>query len=64
VAARDVQLAAYRLAWHELTGTPLEQISAAFHYVGQGTTVRPVDLLGRAALTGQVAALPAADGEG
>ena len=61
VAARDVQLAAYRLAWHELTGTPLARIRAAFHYVAQGATVRPVDLLDRSALVGLVGDLPARD---
>ena len=43
--AAAVQLAAYRLAWHGLSGTPLERIGAAFHYVAQGVTVRPADLL-------------------
>jgi DNA helicase-2/ATP-dependent DNA helicase PcrA len=43
--AAAVQLAAYRLAWHQLTGAPLESIRAAFFHVASGTTVRPVDLL-------------------
>ncbi len=43
--ASAVQLAAYRLAWHRLSGTPLDQVSAAFHYVAAGLTVRPADLL-------------------
>jgi DNA helicase-2/ATP-dependent DNA helicase PcrA len=43
--AAAVQLAAYRLAWHQLTGAPLETVSAAFVHVRSGTTVRPVDLL-------------------
>ncbi|GAB3594654.1 ATP-dependent DNA helicase AdnB [Angustibacter peucedani] len=49
-AARGVQLAAYRLAWHRLHGTPLDQIGAAFVYVGTGETVRPADLLDEAGL--------------
>jgi DNA helicase-2/ATP-dependent DNA helicase PcrA len=40
-----VQLAAYRLGWSRLTGVPVEQVSAGFHYVGAKETVRPADLL-------------------
>ena len=43
--AAAVQLAVYRLAWHHVTGTPLEQVRAAFHYVAANRTVRPADLL-------------------
>lgn len=43
--AAAVQLAAYRLAWHQLTGAPLERVSAAFFYVRSNETVRPADLL-------------------
>jgi DNA helicase-2/ATP-dependent DNA helicase PcrA len=43
--AREVQLAVYRLAWAKLTGMPLEQVSAAFHYVKSNQTVRPDKLL-------------------
>jgi DNA helicase-2/ATP-dependent DNA helicase PcrA len=39
-----VQLASYRLAWHELTGVPLDWIRAAFHYVAVNVTVAPTDL--------------------
>ena len=39
-----IQLAVYRLAWHYLSGTPLDRIRAAFHYVGVNRTVRPADL--------------------
>ena len=45
-----IQLAAYRLAYSKLKGIPLEKISAAFHYVGSNTTVRPADLLNEKAL--------------
>jgi DNA helicase-2/ATP-dependent DNA helicase PcrA len=48
--AAAVQLAVYRLAWSRLTGTPLEQVGAAFFYASTGETVRPVDLLDQAAL--------------
>jgi DNA helicase-2/ATP-dependent DNA helicase PcrA len=37
-------LALYRIAWAQLTGTPLEQIGAAFFYVAGNTTVRPTTL--------------------
>jgi len=40
-----VQLAAYRLAWAALSGSPLEKVRAAFHYVREDHTLRPVDLL-------------------
>jgi DNA helicase-2/ATP-dependent DNA helicase PcrA len=55
-----VQLAAYRLAWHRLTGAPLEQVRAAFHYVRAGRTVRPVDLLDADGLAALITALPEA----
>ncbi|MPY97816.1 MAG: AAA family ATPase [Actinophytocola sp.] len=41
----SVQLAAYRVAWAALTGVPLEQVRAAFHYVRHDRTARPADLL-------------------
>ncbi|MGH8895090.1 MAG: PD-(D/E)XK nuclease family protein, partial [Actinomycetes bacterium] len=43
--AAAVQLAVYRLAWHHLSGVPLDRIRAAFHYVSHNQTVRPADLL-------------------
>ncbi len=43
--AISVQLAAYRLAWSALSGTPLDRVRAAFHYVRDNRTVRPADLL-------------------
>ncbi len=49
--ALQVQLAAYRLAWHRLHRVPLAQIGAAFCYVRDGVTVRPADLMGEAELT-------------
>ena len=42
--ADPLQLALYRVAWAELTGTPLERVRAAFHYVRTGRTVEPADL--------------------
>ncbi|MEQ4303296.1 ATP-dependent DNA helicase [Plantactinospora sp. B6F1] len=55
--AAAVQLAAYRLAWAELAGVPVDRVRAAFHYVRDNLTVRPADLLdadGLAALVAQV----------
>ncbi|WP_018252301.1 ATP-dependent helicase [Salinispora mooreana] len=57
-AAAAVQLAVYRLAWAELVGVPVAQVGAAFHYVRDGATVRPVDLLDAAGLTALIAAVP------
>jgi DNA helicase-2/ATP-dependent DNA helicase PcrA len=45
VAARELQLAVYRLAWSRWKGTPLDHVGAAFCYVGVGRTVRPERLL-------------------
>jgi DNA helicase-2/ATP-dependent DNA helicase PcrA len=50
VAAAGVQLAAYRLGWARLTGVPVERVSAGFHHVAAGVTLRPVDLLDEAGL--------------
>jgi len=44
-AARDVQLAVYRLAWSRRTGLPPAKIRAAFCYVATGQTVYPRRLL-------------------
>jgi DNA helicase-2/ATP-dependent DNA helicase PcrA len=48
--AREVQLAVYRIAWSQWSGTPLEDVSAAFYYVADDTTVRPQRLAGLAEL--------------
>jgi DNA helicase-2/ATP-dependent DNA helicase PcrA len=39
-----IQLAIYRLAWAKLSGTPVENISAAFHYVPTGQIDRRANL--------------------
>jgi RecB family exonuclease len=54
-----IQLGAYRLAWAELAGVPVERVRAAFHYVRDGVTVRPVDLIDAAGLVALIASLPA-----
>ena len=39
LAARELQLALYRLAWSRHTGRPLEEIGAAFYYVAADRTI-------------------------
>ena len=50
LANATIQLAAYRLAFSRLTGTPINLISAAFHYVAENQTLRPADLMAEADL--------------
>ena len=45
-----IQLAMYRLAWAKIAGVPVEQVSAAFHYVPTGVDDRRSDLLTEAQL--------------
>ncbi|MEU3275309.1 ATP-dependent DNA helicase [Saccharomonospora sp. NPDC006951] len=56
--ALSVQLAAYRLAWAGLSGTPLDKVRAAFHYVRHDRTLRPVDLLDGAGLRDLLRSVP------
>ncbi len=56
--AAAVQLAVYRLAWHHLTGTPLDRIRAAFHHVATEVTVRPADLLDEDQLVALIRSIP------
>ncbi|MCI4062550.1 DEAD/DEAH box helicase [Micromonospora sp. R77] len=56
--AAAVQLAVYRLAWAELAGVPVDRVGAAFHYVRDGATVRPSDLLDADGLTALIAGVP------
>jgi DNA helicase II / ATP-dependent DNA helicase PcrA len=58
--AAAIQLAAYRLAWAELAGLPIDRVEAGFHYVRDAQTVRPADLLDATALAALVASLPTA----
>ena len=50
-AARELQLAVYRLAWSRWKGLPLGKVRAAFCYVATGTTVYPERLLDEAGIT-------------
>ncbi|MFC5185342.1 ATP-dependent DNA helicase [Actinomadura harenae] len=58
--AAAVQLAAYRVAWAELAAVPLDQVSAAFHYVKANHTIRPADLLDADGLAALLDRIPAA----
>ncbi|MEV0409954.1 UvrD-helicase domain-containing protein [Streptomyces sp. NPDC050448] len=42
--ADPLQLAVYRLAWAEATGTPLDRVAAAFLHVRSGRVIRPRNL--------------------
>jgi DNA helicase-2/ATP-dependent DNA helicase PcrA len=57
-AVAAVQLAVYRLAWHHLSGVPLDRIRAAFHYVAHNRTVSHADLLGNDELIALIRAVP------
>ncbi|MEZ0448481.1 UvrD-helicase domain-containing protein [Cellulomonas sp. ICMP 17802] len=61
-ASRELQLAVYRLAWSRWTGTPIDQVRAAFCYVGAGVTVYPERLLDEAEITALLSAATRADG--
>jgi len=54
-AAREIQLAVYRLAWSRSAGVPLDRVAAAFHYVATGETVWPDRLLGEDEITALLA---------
>ncbi|CAM5782187.1 ATP-dependent DNA helicase [Cellulomonas persica] len=56
-AARELQLAVYRLAWSRRSGTPLDQVAAAFHYVASGETVWPQRLMGEREIADLLAAV-------
>lgn len=48
--SKSLQLAVYRLGWARLLGIEVEQVRAAFYYVGSGITIRPHDLAEEAEL--------------
>ena len=56
--AAAVQLAAYRIAWAALAGVPVSRVRAAFHYVRDGATVRPIDLLDEDGLAALITDIP------
>ncbi|HEY5050455.1 MAG TPA: ATP-dependent DNA helicase, partial [Acidothermaceae bacterium] len=57
--AAAIQLAAYRLAWADLTGTDLAAVRAVFCYLRDGETVAPSDLLDRDGLVELLRSVPA-----
>ncbi|MEV6597156.1 ATP-dependent DNA helicase [Actinoplanes sp. NPDC051346] len=57
-AAATVQLAAYRIAWAALAGVPVSRVRAGFHYVRDGVTVRPADLLDADGLAALITDIP------
>jgi DNA helicase-2/ATP-dependent DNA helicase PcrA len=60
-AAAVVQLSAYRIAWASLARVPVARVRAGFHYVREGTTARPADLMDAAALAALLEDLPELD---
>ncbi len=50
-----VQLAAYRIAWAQLKGVPVDTVRAAFHYVRSGYTLEPDELPDRTSLAAMLA---------
>jgi DNA helicase-2/ATP-dependent DNA helicase PcrA len=58
--ALAVQLAAYRLAWAQLSNVPVDRVRAAFHYVRHDHTLRPADLLDADGLRALVHSVPSA----
>jgi DNA helicase-2/ATP-dependent DNA helicase PcrA len=54
----SIQLAMYRLAYAKLKNLPIENISAAFHYVIDNQTVRPADILDEQGLINLVSKVP------
>ncbi|MFD9406576.1 UvrD-helicase domain-containing protein [Streptomyces sp. NPDC059989] len=60
--ADPLQLAVYRLAWAEATGTPLDRVTAAFLHVRSGRVIRPRDLPDRARLERILQGEPGPDG--
>ncbi|MCH5645045.1 ATP-dependent DNA helicase [Gordonia sp. ABSL49_1] len=50
-----VQLAAYRIAWAQLAGVPIDRVQAAFHYVRSGHTLQADHLPDETALAAKLA---------
>nr|WSW43814.1 ATP-dependent helicase [Streptomyces sp. NBC_01001] len=62
--ADPLQLAVYRLAWAEATGTPLDRVSVAFLHVRSGRVIRPRNLPDRARLERILQGKPDTDSDG
>ena len=58
LATAAIQLAMYRLAYSKLKNIPIENVSAAFHYVADNQTVRVADVLDEAGLIALITNIP------
>jgi DNA helicase-2/ATP-dependent DNA helicase PcrA len=58
LATAAIQLAMYRLAYSKLKNIPIENVSAAFHYVADNQTVRVADVLDEASLIALITNIP------
>lgn len=58
VPSLAVQLAAYRMAWSAMSGTPVAQVRSAFHYVRHDHTLRPADVLDADGLLSLIKSVP------
>ena len=58
LANAAIQLAMYRLAYAKLKNIPIENVSAAFHYVADNETVRVADILNEKELVDLISKIP------
>ncbi|GBL18183.1 hypothetical protein EMGBS2_02520 [Actinomycetota bacterium] len=58
LANAAIQLAMYRLAYAKLSNLPIENISAAFHYVADNQTIRVADVLDEPSLIDLITKIP------
>ena len=58
LANAAIQLAMYRLAYAKLKNIPIENVSAAFHYVADNQTVRVADIMSENELVDLIAKVP------
>lgn len=57
IEAKSLQLAVYRAAWSQWSGTPEESITASFWYAGTSTLLTPEQLYSTADLEKTLGAL-------
>ena len=58
LANAAIQLAMYRLAYAKLANLPIENVSAAFHYVADNQTIRVADVLDEPSLIDLITKIP------
>jgi DNA helicase-2/ATP-dependent DNA helicase PcrA len=58
LANAAIQLAMYRLAYAKLANIPIENVSAAFHYVADNQTIRVADILDEPSLIDLITKIP------